>query len=652
MSSTSKQNHSNQDGILWYKIILSISIYVSLKVSEGVEFLPVFSNAILPVIDSYEQTQSSAMQLLYAIAIPTGLKPVLLKALLFYCPFLLVTCLSFGCRIGPASPERVADKIYLNGQIVTMTGPNDVREAIAIRNGIILATGEEAYIKRFKGSKTEIINLHGRTLMPGFINSYGNLLMAAENTNRANLFPPPTGTVGSINALLDAMKQHQGQLPDSIWVIGIGYDHALLKEQRHPNRNELDAAFPNTPAVVIHASGQTMVANSTALEAASVTAQTPDPPGGAIVKDAKGIPTGQLKGNARQLIAAVLPMTTVEERLLRLQSMLEQYAASGITTAQDGQTDSSGVELLLRAAQRLQLPIDVISIPDHRIMNEVFADSRIQFLSYRDRLKFGGIQVAVDGPPHWRAAFFTQPYLPSQPTHDPYFQGEPNLSQDQLANIARRIYQKGLPVYAHCYGDAAIDMFLQAHVANDLAFIGQDIRPVVVHSQGVRRDQLAYYRDFNIVPSFCSRPTFHWGDIHFQNLGKERATFLSPIPAADTLGIAYSLHNDYTVGSPDQLALLAAAANRRTRSGKVLGPNQRASVFQALKAITIHAAYQYDEEDRKGTLTSGKLADMVMLSDNPLRTPHEHLSDIRVVETIKEGKTIYRLGQNPSIAKH
>lgn len=206
-------------------------------------------------------------------------------------------------------------------------------------------------------------------------------------------------------------------------------------------------------------------------------------------------------------------------------------------------------------------------------------------------------------------------------------------------------YDNENQLFIHSNGDASIDMLIEAHehACKELdQALDKDRRTIVIHSQFVRPDQLQLYKEYNIEPSFFTNHAYFWGDVHVENLGEKRAFFLSPIASAEKIGLKYTNHSDDTVTPINPLFTIWSAVNRVSRTGKVIGETERATPYQALKAITSHAAYEFFEEDSKGSINEGKLADFVILDKNPLKVDPMEIRDIEVAETIKEGKTIFK----------
>jgi predicted amidohydrolase YtcJ len=252
------------------------------------------------------------------------------------------------------------------------------------------------------------------------------------------------------------------------------------------------------------------------------------------------------------------------------------------------------------------------------------------------------VKITIDGSPQGKTAFFTTPDLPAGPGGEKKWRGEPTFPEETVKQMVKRVYDLGVPLNLHANGDAAIDMFLRAHEFAAAEDPSKDRHVTVIHSQFVRPDQLEKYSHYQITPSLYTLHTYYFADAHIANRGKEQASSISPMRAAIDAGLHPTNHTDFVVAPLDQLFMVWSAVNRVSRSGEVIGPDQRISPLEAVKAITIDAALHYGEEASKGSIETGKLADLVVLSGNPLTVAHDAIKDIQVVETIKEGTTIYR----------
>ncbi len=540
-----------------------------------------------------------------------------------------------------SSTSQKADSIYYNGNIYTMVDNNKEVEAIAIKNGKILATGSKDEIFALKDTDTLINDLKGNTLMPGFIDSHSHFGNAINLAKFADISSAPVGDVTNINDIIVKLQElkEKFNIQDGEFIVGYGYDPDLLEEKRHPNKFDLDEAFPNNPVLLNHVSGHLGVANSVALEYFNIDANTKDPDGGAYERiEGSTEPTGLLYEYAFLNMVLHLPKANLEEIIEEdLPLAIKYYASNGVTTANDGFSDPSTIELLTKSANEGKFYIDVIALPGSKGSTEVITDLDYS-KEYKNHLRFGGLKLVLDGSPQGKTAYFTESYNHS---HD---HGMANLTQDKVNELVTLAYKNNIQVFTHTNGDGAVDMLLNAHkyAQETLGEKFDDRRTVAIHSQFVRRDQLDKYVEYGIIPSYFTNHAYFWGDVHIENLGQDRAEFLSPLVTSKELGLIYTNHTDYMVTPINQLFTAMTAIGRQTRSGLILGPNERAERWDAFKALTINAAYQYGEEDIKGTLESGKYADLVILEKNPFEVEVEEIGSITVLETIKEGNTVYK----------
>jgi predicted amidohydrolase YtcJ len=293
------------------------------------------------------------------------------------------------------------------------------------------------------------------------------------------------------------------------------------------------------------------------------------------------------------------------------------------------------------AAERGLLKLDLIAYPSYRVMNLLegeYAPSR----QYNNHWRVGGVKLGLDGSPQGKTAYLTEPYFKVPANQNADYRGYPTLKQEEVNRYMELFYDKGWHPLVHANGDAAAQWMIDAVALASRKHGIDDRRTTMIHAQTVRDDQLERMRDLQIIPSFFVSHTYFWGDWHRDSvLGPKRAARISPVKSTVDRAMPFTLHNDAPIVPPDMLHLVWSAVNRITRSGKVLGPEQRVSVLDALKGITIHAAYQNFEEGIKGSIEPGKLADLVILAENPLRVDPMLIKDIRVLETIKEGQRVY-----------
>ena len=545
----------------------------------------------------------------------------------------------------PSSAE-VADIIYSGGDIVTVNDAAPTAEALAVKDGKILAVGTAAAVFKTKGDGTEMIDLSGKTLLPGFIDGHSHFINSLTLASQANVFPPPFGPGDSIESIVAALKalQKDHNIQPGQLIMAYGYDDNVLPEDHKLSAADLDPHFPDNPVMVGHVSLHGAVLNSLALRKYNVTAETETPPGGIIVrKPGSNEPAGLLMETAFLPIFSSLQKPSPEQSMAALEQGQLIYAAAGITTAHEGATHMADLAILQRGADEGKLFIDVVAYPFITEFEEVLkGNPPSSFGKYNHRLKLGGIKVTTDGSPQGKTAYFTTPYLTGGPGGEQDWSGEPTFPETTILSMVKQVYDANLPLIVHCNGDAAIDNFLLAHrVALGDRKAG-DHRTSIIHCQFVRPDQLDTIAEWKIIPSFYTEHTYFFADTHIKNRGKSQAEFLSPLKTALSKGIVFANHTDFNVAPIDQLFVLWTAVNRVSREGQVIGPDERISPLEALKALTINAAFWYREEDAKGSLEAGKLADMVILDKNPLTVDPMTIKDIKVLQTIKEGKTVFQ----------
>ncbi len=554
-----------------------------------------------------------------------------------------------------------ADTIYRGGTIVTMVEGRPHVEAVAVAAGRILAAGSEADVMATASDGTRIVELAGHTLMPSFIDAHGHFMNAPQVVTWANVQGVPAGPVTAVADVVAALQEHvrrRGLKPGD-WVIGYGYDRSNLAEQRELTVDDLDPFFPDNPVLLIHSSNHGAVLNSAAFAKVGYDANTETPPGGVILrKPGTTVPAGLIMETAFLPIFANMPQASEQERLDTLDQAQQIYARVGVTTCQEGATNAADVAFLRKAAGQGLLYLDVVSLPFVFDIPELVKqwapdfrggpmelpdDARSAFGVYRDHLKLAGIKLVLDGSPQGKTAYWTAPLLTDGPGGEKDWRGEPTLPPEVITEAVGEIYAKGIQIFMHANGDAAIDLAIEGLRAAG-AHAGDGQRPIVIHSQCMRPEQLDAYVELGINPSFFTAHTFYWGDEHLANLGPQRAAFLSPMASAIGKGLHCSNHTDFSVTPMEPMRVMWSSIMRTSKRGTPIGPDERIDIWQALRSLTIEAAWQIFEEDRKGTIEPGKLADLVILDANPLAVDTDELLTIGVVETVKEGATVYRAG--------
>jgi predicted amidohydrolase YtcJ len=535
----------------------------------------------------------------------------------------------------------IAETIITGADVITMDDQRPSAEAIAIAGGRILAVGSTDEVRALGDDATRALNLDGNAVMPGFIDGHSHFFQVALVSRSANVSAPPVGTVSTIADIVATLKEYAAGHPlaPGAWLLAFGYDGSALRDGREATRDDLDSAFPDTPVLLVHVSGHGCLLNSAALKIVGIDANTATPQGGVIArKPGTTEPTGLLMETAWLRALGFVPRPTPQEALTSIAAAQTSYAANGYTTAQDAPAIPPVMKLYETAAAQSLLSIDLVAYADaDGLADRINAGLRFP-TAYSHRLKIGGVKLILDGSPQGKTAFFSKPYLTDGPNGEKNYRGAPVITAEDLQRTVDLAYANGAQVLAHCNGDAAIDMLLDAHRA---AGAPSGRRTTIVHSQFVRRDQLDRYVGYEMVASFFTNHTYFWGDVHVRNLGKERAYFSSPMKTAGALGIRMSDHSDFFVTPLNPLFIAWTAVNRISRSGEIIGPDERISAHAAFRALTIDAAYQYGEQDQKGSIAPGKLADLVVLDRNPLKVDASQIKDVRVIRTFKEGRPVY-----------
>ena len=560
------------------------------------------------------------------------------------CPVFVRVLLGIGfSSLGALGAAQDADLIFLGQNIITMDASNV--SAVAVRGDRIVVAGSEQDARTLQGEGTRVIELGERALLPGFIDAHGHFAGVARYLDMLDLSSPPVGDVTSVDDIVRKLQRRieNRNIPPGELVYGYGYDDSLLAELRHPDRDDLDRASSDHPIVIRHVSGHLLAANSMALLEAGVGANTADPAGG-IIRRRPGSdePDGVMEETAMQFFPGTGELLTPQRQSELRREAVQIYAGYGITTIQDSNVSQAYVDRLKAEGLEQEYAADIVTfvmgnpLPDD-VLATVAADT-----SYTGGVRNGGVKFTLDGSPQGRTAWMSEPYNAGPPGAAADYVAYPSYDPDAWLNRIGPLLERGVPVLAHANGDAAIELMIDG-VANAIA-AGPvpDHRSVIIHAQLIREDQLDRVAELGIIPSFYSVHPFFWGDWHRLSFGEERARFISPVQAAIARDIPFTVHNDSPIVPPDMMRLVEITVNRETRSGFVLGPDQRASVMQALHAITLGAAYQYFEEDEKGSITVGKRADLVILEDNPLTVATSELGEVSVLETFARGKSIFK----------
>lgn len=530
----------------------------------------------------------------------------------------------------------ISELIFYNGNILTMEEEKQNPSAVYIKDGIIQTVGTKEEVMAAAVTSpngAEVIDLDGRTLMPSFIDSHGHFTGYANSILQVPL--EEATTLEEISSRISNYIKSNHIQPGT-WVIGKGYDQNILPQKRHPSKEVLDAAAPNHPVVIQHNSSHMGVLNSLALSKLNLTVESSCPQGGRIeIKD--GELTGYLEEAAFTSYLQKVPMPSIEDLMNSYVKIQDRYAAFGITTVQEGLMPDALGRLYQKLLDQKLLKLDVVGYADCEKGQALFQQFSEQ--EYDRHFRLGGYKTFLDGSPQGRTAWMRKPYAGSNDKYCAY----PTITKEKLYKQVLRAYEEGRQILAHCNGDAAAELYLNVlkEVQSEKKDTIKDIRPVMIHAQLLGKDQIPMVKECDVILSFFAAHVYHWGDVHIENFGMERASGISPAGSAKKAGICYTFHQDAPVIEPNMLETIWCATNRITKRGILLGEDERVSVLDALKAVTIHAARQYFEEKEKGSIKAGKRADFILLDQNPLETPKEDLRKIQVLETYKDGVKIY-----------
>ncbi|RLQ23233.1 amidohydrolase [Seongchinamella sediminis] len=540
----------------------------------------------------------------------------------------------------PAPPEH---QVFINAEVLTMDAQNRVVEAVAVRGKVIEAVGSSDEIMALVEPGTEVNDLRGRTLMPGFVDAHGHFPGSGLTAVAADLASPPVGDKQTMDDVLAALKEQAAAVDPGEWVFGTGYDDTLLAEQRHPTRAELDAVSSEHPVVALHVSGHMVVANSMALELAGIGPDTEDPVGGVIGRrEGSREPNGLLEETARMDIMMKMQDMSMTDLYRVIKTAVREYARVGVTTAQSGGTTPESAPGMLYASKLGIVPQRLVLFAfDDEFAEQIDSGEFDPGKYATDRVRMPAIKLVADGSIQGYTGYLSHPY------HVPYkgdedYRGYPAIPREVLIERVKTLHSQGYQLAIHGNGDESIEDILDAFEAAQQAHPVADPRMILIHSQMAREDQVARMKALGVTPSFFSAHTYYWGDRHRDIfMGPQRAAAMSPARWAQEQGLVFSSHLDTPVVPMQPLQAVWSQVFRLSHGGDVIGAAQRIDVMSALRAVTIDAAWQVFQEDRIGSLEPGKLADMIVLSGSPLQEPMA-MRDLRVERTLIGGATIYR----------
>lgn len=529
-----------------------------------------------------------------------------------------------------------ADLIFRNGQVITLDASFTICEALAVRENKIVGRGSNEEMDRLKGSETKIVDLHGRSLLPGFIDAHAHLELYGTNKLGINC-----KEVDSIEEIKEKLKQVAGRTPKGDWIRGWGYNQNALREERHPTRWDLDEVSTEHPIIIVRTCGHISTVNSKALELAGIDKETPDPSGGKIVRE-DGVPNGVLLEAAHMNIF-MLAQYSEQEIMEGLQLASDDYIKKGITSVHDaGGYNNDHFRHLAKAVQTGKIQVRVYtlvgSLHDSPGVLGKAMDAGIITGLGDEKFRIGPAKVFIDGSSSGPTAKTREPY-----TSNPNDTGILYLSQDELNDILGKANRLGWQITAHAIGDRGVEMMINC-IENALdEHPRKDHRHRIEHSGITPPDLLERMKKLNIIP--IPNPAFiqEFGDGYVKDYG-ERVKWMFPARSFLDAGIIPAIGSDSPITTYDPLVGIQAAVTRLSKMGQEIGTEQKISIQEAIQLYTINGAYASFEEKIKGSLEIGKLADLVVLDGPILDTPAGQIQQMNVDMTAIDGEIVHQSG--------
>ncbi len=534
--------------------------------------------------------------------------------------------------------------LYSGGDIITMRGDSpEYTEALVVKDGVILFAGSLAEAKTTAGEGYSYEDLNGNTMLPGFIDGHAHFTSFSTQAIGAQILPPPDAGAKDIPTLIKILKEWNTPENRALtgWVFGIGFDDSVLEEKRFPTKHDLDQVSEEFPIMIVHISGHFAVVNSKGLELLKISSETKNPEGGIIRRENGDEPNGVLEELAAiPHYAKVLNPAGDEAADIFFEAGQDMALSYGYTTAQEGRAMENH-EILAAAAESGKLKLDVVSYVDYMSVDK-YMDSKWYNNVYNAHYRIGGMKITLDGSPQGRTAWRTKPYLLPPDGAQMGYLGYPAVPND---SVVASLYEKGFKnnwqILTHANGDAAMDQMIRTMKTAAAKYGNLDRRNVLIHGQYVREDQLDSFKELNVIASLFPLHTYYWGDWHKQIIGDSLGNKISPTRTALDKGLKLTIHTDAPVALPNLMRMVGISVERKSRSGQVIGESESLTPYEAIQSITSWSAFQHFEEDKKGTLEMGKLADMVILNKNPFKVPENEIKDLIVLKTIKEGVTVF-----------
>jgi hypothetical protein len=541
------------------------------------------------------------------------------------------------------TPLFAVDLIFFDGHIVTMDEKNPSIEAVAIHNGIISSIGKKDDIMKLRSWNTKVVNLRGKTLMPGFIEAHCHPIATAVLNQVINI----SGFhFNSRSEILKTVKSAVKEASPGEWVLAFGWDPVLVSDLHKPTLAELDSISKDTPIFILTQMMHHAYVNTAVYESAGITIDTPNPIGGGeFQKDSQGNLNGVIyEFSALQYVLDKMPKTPQGTAELLLNLQYTKYAKAGYTSiAALGPVNIAGHPLQF---------MEDLSINGSAVRSYVYPiksqlDNSNYSINYgNDFFKIKGVKLYMDGSPYTGGAAFSEPYLNTDLTLNRIglkknHQGSTNFTNDSLLTTLTNYHRNNYQIAIHAQGEVAIQGILDAFAKILYKYPRNNHRHRIEHNALITKEQIAQAKELGITLSFFIDHIYYYGDKLEYIVGPNRAERFMPIQSAISAGHNATIHTDNPATPIDPFRAISTAIMRKTKNEKViLGENERISVYDALKSITINAAWQLFEDQNRGSISIGKTADLVILSHNPLKIKHEEIKNINIISTWIDGKKV------------
>lgn len=529
-----------------------------------------------------------------------------------------------------------ADIVLLNGEVITVDQKNTVAEAVAIKDNRITVVGSNQEVKSFIGEKTDVIDLQGKTLLPGFIDSHIHLVGYGVNQLAVSC---KAEHIDSIEALLADLKKKALETPKGEWIRAWGFNETAVKEKRYPTIAELDAISIEHPIIVTRTCSHISVVNSKAFEIAQINENTPDPNGGVIEKNQAGKLTGRLIEAANMGMNEIASYT--ESELIKAVKMAsDHFVASGITSIHEaGGFGPLSYRLLQQAVKSKDIRVRIYAMicqlnNSHEFVNKM-VEAGVVTGTGNERFKVGPAKLFTDGSSTGPTIATREPY-----SSDPNNSGILYYSEEEIYRVLGEAHKKGYQITVHAQGDKAIEMYLNC-VEKALEVSPRNNHRHRIEHAGISSPDLQErMKKLGMIPIPNPPFPYEFGEIYVEHYG-ERVNHMYPVRDFIDRGIMAAGGSDAPVTDYNPLLGIHVAVNRKSKSGMAIGLNQSISLMEAIKLYTWNGAYASFEEEIKGSIEVGKLADLVILNDSILSVNPNQIKDLKVETTIIDGEIIY-----------